>query len=117
MEEEQTPYFVHDVLERIAGFFDNTESNIEVINTWGDETYIYIKARRTSSQNPKQLEVTGAWHGLRDLRKTFKTCAKSNYNLQKSIDFLSTPFDNDAVDMLDNIMPFFKIADVYSESV
>jgi len=34
----------------------------------------------------------------------------SNYCEKKSVDFLSTPFDNEAVDMLDNIMPFFKIA-------
>ena len=32
------------------------------------------------------------------------------YCKKKGIDFLSTPFDEDAVDKLNNLVPFFKIA-------
>ncbi len=72
-----------------------------------------LAAKESPSYWDTNLEPTTSQHKLFQKYDSFNSedyLELSNYCKKEGIDFLSTPFDDDAIDFLDPLMPFFKIA-------
>ena len=115
------PYIIAEIGVNHAGNMDLAKQMIKSVADAGGHAAKFqtYKADKIASKNnspsywdtseescTSQHELFTKFDSFGD--KEYKELAK--YSKECGIDFLSTPFDLDAVDMLDDLMPCFKIA-------
>lgn len=117
---ESHPYIIAEVGVNHEGSFDKALELIELAKEGGADAVKFqtYKAGKIASKfSPSYWDTTKETcksqfelfqkydsFGPEEYRKLAEHCKKVG------IDFVSTPFDDDAVDFLDEMMPFFKVA-------
>lgn len=117
---QSLPYIIAEVGVNHEGSFNKAIELIDLAKEGGADGVKFqtYKADKIASKNSPSYwdlgkESTTSQH---ELFKKYDNFNESDYRSlakhcrQINIDFLSTPFDNDCVDYLNEIMPFFKIS-------
>ena len=117
---QSRPYLIAEIGVNHEGSLDNAKKLIDLAKEGGANAAKFqsYKANKIASKNsPSYWDTTKeSTKSQYELFKKYDSFEESDYielsNHCKNIgiDFLSTPFDDFAIDFLDNIVPFFKIA-------
>ena len=114
------PYIIAEIGVNHEGSFDQAIKLIDLAKKGGADAVRFqsYKANTLASKNSpaywdKSKEPTSSQHELFKKYDSFNEgeyTALSKYCNNIGIEFLSTPFDDDSIDFLDSLMPFYKIA-------
>jgi sialic acid synthase SpsE len=114
------PYIIAEIGVNHEGSFDQAIKLIDLAKKGGADAVKFqsYKANTLASKNSpaywdKSKEPTSSQHELFKKYDSFNEgeyTALSKYCNNIGIEFLSTPFDDDSIDFLDSLMPFYKIA-------
>lgn len=115
-----TPYVIAEIGVNHEGSLAKAKELIELAKVGGANCakfQTYKAAKIASKHSPAywdlKMEPTTSQYALFMKHDKFNTddyIACAEHAQKVGIDFLSTPFDREAVDFLDRLMPFFKIA-------
>tara|TARA_B100000886_G_scaffold303860_1_gene234730 strand:+ start:5175 stop:6248 length:1074 start_codon:yes stop_codon:yes gene_type:complete len=120
LQEDSSPYIIAEIGVNHEGSLEKAKELIDLAKEGGADAAKFqtYKAEKLASKNSpaywdtKKEETKSQFQ----LFKKYDTFEKSdyielhNYSKSKNIDFLSTPFDLESIDFLDQLVPFFKVA-------
>ena len=117
---ESKPYIIAEIGVNHEGSMDQAKRLIDLAKEGGADAakfQTYKADTLASKQSPAYWDLTK--ESTKSQHELFKKYDAFNpddylrlaqYCNNQNIDFLSTPFDDDSIDFLEPVMPFFKIA-------
>jgi len=120
IDEDKKPYIIAEIGVNHEGSIEKAKELIDLAKEGGAHAAKFqsYKASTLASKNSPSYwdlkkEPTTSQYQLFKKYDSFNAKdyqSLSEYCREKSIDFLSTPFDDESIDFLDPLVPFFKIA-------